>query len=212
MIGSLGGVSILACSRWNLSPYKFRVAEVGYIVQITVGIVLAAGAVSKLVSRKSLVETIDDYQILRASLIKPFAVGLVVIEALLAVCHITGLLVVAAAGVGAVLFVAFIVAIGMNLRRGSLIDCHCFGEGEAVSVVSIARPAILCVGEMLIMYKVVSSRAGWSDPPPISNVRELLVFWIPAVVCLVLVSNWALWTPHLLELVRSNRELLSGGQ
>ncbi|OGO53189.1 MAG: hypothetical protein A2148_09490 [Chloroflexi bacterium RBG_16_68_14] len=116
------------------------------------GLLLLAG-VSKLTDRTAFRQAVSEYEVLPRHLERPFAALLPWLETTLGVLLLLGLGTAVAASLAAPLFLSFGLAIGVNLRRGRHIDCHCFGSVQSER---IGWPALLRSGAPLLAALVVA--------------------------------------------------------
>jgi uncharacterized membrane protein YphA (DoxX/SURF4 family) len=126
-------------SRARGGPPRIRLSA-GAIERLGIAVRLAAAAVwlvagaAKLPRIEAFREAVERYDLLPAAVAAPFAYALPFLEIGLGLYLAVGLFVRGAAGVGTLLFAAFLVAQGQAWVRGLVIDCGCFGTGVASSV------------------------------------------------------------------------------
>lgn len=117
---------------------------VAYAAQLSIGGVFAVSAVAKLRNPRRFVETVADYDVVPSRLAPIVAGGVVLVEALLAVCLVGNLLLPIALPLAAVTFAGFLVVVAISLKRGRYVDCGCFGaSSEPISGVTVVRLALL---------------------------------------------------------------------
>jgi Methylamine utilisation protein MauE len=97
-------------------------------VRYVLALVLLAAAVPKFADRHRFQRSVADYRVLPPRLVAPAAAAIQWIEAGSAVALFAGLAVGVVASIDGLLFLAFCVAAGRNLRLGRRIDCGCFGS------------------------------------------------------------------------------------
>lgn len=121
------------------------------VAQLALGGVFLVSSASKLRNPRRFARALTEYQILPAGL-KNITAGLVIgLEILLGIAHLTGQLLTYALPVGVALLGTFAVALGLNLKRGRALPCHCFGQdSRAISGATLVRLALLASGEVFL--------------------------------------------------------------
>ena len=115
------------------------------------GLLLLAGA-TKLADRAGFRQAVAEYEVLPKGLERPFAVLLPWLETVLGILLLLGLGTILAASLAMPLFVSFAIAIGVNLRRGRQVDCHCFGsvQSERTGWPALLRSAALVLAALVV--------------------------------------------------------------
>jgi hypothetical protein len=103
-------------------------------VRFILAFILLLAAVPKIADRPRFRRSVADYRLLPSGLVGPAALAIPWIEVASAVALIAGVAVAPVAALDGLLFLAFSIAVSLNLRRGRSIDCGCFG--------AVARRAI----------------------------------------------------------------------
>src|SRR5688572_2451657 len=101
--------------------------HLAFASQIALGIVFLLSVLPKLRAPFTFAESVVEYKILPAKAAYMFALILIPAEALLAISFLTGWLTSITLPLATVMLIAFLVAVGINLRRGRRISCGCFG-------------------------------------------------------------------------------------
>jgi hypothetical protein len=156
------------------------------VVQLAIGFVFLLSTAGKLRNPRSFIEGVVDYRVLPASLALFFGMLVIPLEFWLALAHLTGWTLNLAVPIGLILLVVFAVAITVNLLRGRILPCHCFGasRGESISRRSIGRVLLLASGEaFLIPERSFLSRQSISFPASTS------FFW---AAILLITASWLL--------------------
>ena len=112
------------------------------------GVILIYACIHKISDPASFTEAIRRYDILPEALIHLTAVTLPWAELFCGVLLITGFKTRSAAFVSALLMLAFIFGISVNLVRGNEIDCGCFsktGTGEIIGPFTLFRDFVLLI-------------------------------------------------------------------
>jgi uncharacterized membrane protein YphA (DoxX/SURF4 family) len=172
---------------------SLRQAHVQLLLRLLVGGLLLIAGVSKLTDRQAFRAAVTDYDILPASLARPFAYLTPFVEVALGALLLIGLFTVEAAALAVPLFASFSIAIGVNIARGRHLDCHCFGSStnDRVGPTALLRSLLLTVGALYVAFG--ASRFGALDAlvfgtpdglPPVSE--AIPMFFIAFVVVDVL--------------------------
>src|SRR5437867_2545141 len=121
------------------------VAKVQLVFQLALGLVFLFSTTGKLRDATGFSRGIAEYKIVPSVLVHPVALLVILAEACLALTHLTGLLLGLAAPFGFFMLIGFAAAVGVNLRRGRTLSCHCFGtaDGETISRRTLARLLML---------------------------------------------------------------------
>jgi uncharacterized membrane protein YphA (DoxX/SURF4 family) len=129
-------------------------------LRLVLGGVLLLAGVTKLVDRASFRQAVTDYQVLPATLARPFATGVPWIETALGTLLLVGFGTGVAAGIAVPLFLSFAFAIGVNLQRGREFDCHCFGAVQADPIGATALLRSLIFASIALVVALGASRFG----------------------------------------------------
>jgi len=106
---------------------------VSVAVRLILGIVLIWAGMSKVTNLAGSVQATSAYQILPYELAKVVGQTLPFIEIGVGILLVIGLFTRIIGVVGALMMLAFVIAIASVWARGISIDCGCFGEGGAIS-------------------------------------------------------------------------------
>src|SRR5689334_5385848 len=112
---------------------------VALLARVVVGGTWVVAGLLKLPDPTENVRAVRAYQLLPESVVPLVGHGLPVLEVLVGVCLLLGLLTRVAAGVSALLLVAFVVGIGSAWARGLQIECGCFGGGAGPTANATAK-------------------------------------------------------------------------
>lgn len=174
------------------------------VVQLAVGLVFLLSVNGKLMNPLGFARGVIEYRILpdRVS----YLAGLLLIptEILLAATHLTGWLLSFGVLSGIAVLTCFMTGVAINLRRGRLLPCHCFGasKGDVISGRTLARLALLMAGELLLLAGVDFSMA--NNPVTLDQFRDVSEFgsaFLSAVFLLVF-GNWLLTAADVMKLLR----------
>ena len=175
-------------------------------LQLAIGLVFLFSAIGKLLTPLKFAAGVTEYHILPEWL--AFVVGIVLIpfELFLAASHISGWLLPFALPAGLVMLISFMIAVGINLKRGSVLPCHCFGagEGEMISARTLVRLGLLFTGEAIVL-----AGSGWpaivelTYPDRVSSFAELgrVFFWATFILILAV---WLLSLTDVVALLRDS--------
>ena len=126
------------------------------------GILFLAASWDKILDPKGFAVIIQNYKILPAVLVQPFALFLPWIEAICGILLVSGKLTKGAALIVAMLMMIFIIALTLNLYRGLDISCGCFSlstESKKSAYLYLIRDfGILCTGLWVLFFKIQSDK------------------------------------------------------
>jgi len=105
---------------------------VSLAARMVLGIVLIWAGASKVTNLAGSVQAASSYQILPYELAKVVGDALPFIEIGVGILLVIGLFTRIMGGVGALMMLAFVIAIASVWARGISIDCGCFGEGGPI--------------------------------------------------------------------------------
>ena len=170
--------------------------------QFAIGLVFLFSAASKVLAPSEFLRGVKNYRILPQSL--AFGAGLLLIplEIFLAVSHLSGWWLAFGAQLGLGMLASFAIAVTVNLKRGRVLPCYCFGgsEGEQISRRTLARLALLFLGELFLLAGL-----SWVERPTNPLQLEtyidlgLILLWS---VFLLLAALWLLSSTDLIALFR----------
>jgi len=103
-------------------------------IRIALGALLLYSAVPKLQDLAGTVRSVEQYAILPGPLAVAYGYALPFAELAIGLLLVLGLFTRLAAAGGGLMMVSFLIAIGINLARGSAPECGCFGAGEGSPV------------------------------------------------------------------------------
>ena len=131
----------------------------GTVVRLVLGAVLVVAGGLKVADPAAAVRAVRAYRLLAESFVGPVAFVLPVIDIAVGLALLAGVFVRTAALAAAVLFAAFLVAIGSVWARGLQIDCGCFGGGGEVAAGQTAYPLeVLRDGALLLLALALARR------------------------------------------------------
>jgi hypothetical protein len=180
-------------------------AEVGpYVisaVQVDLGILFLVAGLSKLRAPREFIQAVAEYRILPR--MAP-VVGAAVIGSELFVCAalVFGQLLAVASLVALGWLVVFAVVTGVNLRRGRLIPCHCFGGGgELIGGRTLGRIALIGAGVVLVAV----ARLMANVPPPAVMGPAEFIATAALTVFVALAGAWLLRAGELRAVARTGK-------
>jgi uncharacterized membrane protein YphA (DoxX/SURF4 family) len=138
-------------------------AAVSTVARLAAGAVFAVSGWTKVVDIEATIRSVRAYDLLPEALVRPVGTGLPVLELALAALLLTGLATRLAAGVTALLSLAFLVGVASAWARGLQIECGCFGNGGFT-----ANPVPGYVRE-LVLDTVLVGIAAWLLRRPASR-------------------------------------------
>ena len=130
------------------------------LLRLVLGALLLLAGVTKLADRSAFRAAVSEYQLLPSRLEGPFATALPLLETTLGALLLLGLGTAFAAALAAPLFLTFGIAIGLNMVRGRVFDCHCFGALQSEGIGWPAFVRSLALGAAAIVVAVGASGFG----------------------------------------------------
>lgn len=177
-------------------------AHLGHSLQVVLGTVFLAAAVAKLRNPLRFVSALRSYELVPRILSRPLAAALMVIETLVGLSLLLGWALDVSVSTAGALLLSFAVAVGINLRRGRVVPCGCFGSmSERISPRTMARLCLLMLAAFgLAVVRLVS------NPSPLS-VMSIVTDGIRGLQRLVLAGAFGAfltiigtWVLHIREL------------
>ena len=184
-------------------------AEMGLVLQLALGVVFLLSAAGKLRDPKGFALAVADYQVLPALLAYPVSLLIIGLESWLAITHLTGLLMAVAAPLGFATLASFVVAVGVNLKRGRGLPCYCFGGrgGETISSRTLTRLILLLSCEGLLLADPIfftTNQLIYPDRITRFSDLALALFW---ATFLLVGGSWLLNLPDLMDLLRPSKSV-----
>ncbi|MDO8671772.1 MAG: MauE/DoxX family redox-associated membrane protein, partial [Dehalococcoidia bacterium] len=130
--------------------------QVAVVCRLTLGAIFIVAGLSKVGQPLGLYRSVLDFQILPEFLAQPFALTLPWVEIICGSLVIAGLLLPSASALLSLVNVAFLIAIGVSLSRGTEVACGCFGTPEELSWAIFARD----VGFLLLSLQILAAKTG----------------------------------------------------
>ncbi len=175
------------------------------IVRLLLAGVFVLSATTKLFDRLGTRQAVADFGVPEA-LVEGVAFALPVAELLVAVLLIPGLI-AWVGGIGAaIILLAFCVAISVNLVRGNIVDCHCFGQvhSEPISTRVLVRNAVLIVAAAFVAIAGRPNR----DPSAFQSLGLTSSFrWEAAGMGLLMLALLGTLTWLVLRMSADNKQL-----
>jgi uncharacterized membrane protein YphA (DoxX/SURF4 family) len=128
---------------------------VGVAIRLAAAAVWLVAGAAKVVDLEHFHAQVEQYRLLPHALEAPFAYTVPFVELLVGLYLAVGLLTQAAAAVGCVLMVVFLVAQAQAWARGLSLDCGCFGTlaQERVGLLSILRDVGLGLPSLVMLLR-----------------------------------------------------------
>jgi|1186.fasta_scaffold00025_4 hypothetical protein len=114
-----------------------------YSLMLSVGGLFLVSGTSKLLRPRQFAETVVQYEILPPRVARIWAAALIPIELAVGTSLVASQMPVRGAAVGLCLVFLFAAAATVNLRRGRIIECGCFGDARKVTGTTLARLSLL---------------------------------------------------------------------
>ena len=145
-------------------------SDISLAIRIFLGLIFLPSALGKLANRAEFDEAVLDYAILPPSAAHVYSVLLPWIELALSLALFAGAAMRLVTLAVSVLLVTFIVAIIINLKRGHILGCHCYGilAASTVSWGTVFRNIVLLVFAIILLCTA----------PEAPSLRALLNNWL----------------------------------
>ena len=166
-----------------LDGWRAGLQDAAPALQVALGLVLLVSGIGKMRDRHSLVAGAIRYRVLAPGVVRPAAGLLPFVEVGLAVALLIGVSHRPTAWLAAALFAAFAVAVGINLRRGRAIPCHCFSASAAdrIGPLSLARLLFLILLALLVARSATSEGLRSMLSGPVDRTLSLASIGVSAV-------------------------------
>lgn len=191
-----------------------------FAIQLSLGIVFLVSVLPKLYQPLAFVRSVVDYKILPVQMASGFAMALLPLEALLAVAFLTGWMTDLALPLAIGMLIIFLIAVGINVRRGREIPCGCFGNtSERISRRTLTRLLMLIFMVLiLLVYRSIRNAPlpGLVLLPTDVALASMFTYLLQTIFLaafLLLLGAWILSLPELIGLASNfgKREPLSAG-
>ncbi len=178
--------------------------ELRLIVQLAIGIVFLLSASSKVLHPSTFARGVREYKLLPDSLAFVIGLLLIPIEIVLGISHLVGWLLLYMAPLALGTLISFAMAVSVNLKRGRVLPCYCFGgqDGEQISRRTLVRLGLLIAGELFVLADPALFAADrLTYPERIGDLALLSTILICAVFVLV-AGRWVLTVPDIVDVFR----------
>jgi len=172
-----------------------------WILQISLGMLFVVSALGKLEDPWGFMNAVEDFRILPRRLAHLFGGIVIASELLCGTAQLTGLLVFIAIPSILCLLLSFFVAVLINIRRGNIIECYCFGRGgDSISVRTLIRLILTMSGEAILLFNARGLRTTW-ESPPFATIADLIV-GIAGALLLLICTFWTFHVQDVAFLIR----------
>jgi hypothetical protein len=165
-----------------------------FLGQLALGSVFLLSALPKWVNLVSFDMVVRNYHLVPDWATRPAALGALTAISLLGASLTAGVAIDVAIPAAIAVLLLFAAAVGINLRRGEIIDCGCFGMGrDPISVLTIARLGMLIAAAVGIV--TIKSVAAASPPSTVDLALghpDQLVLAAMEAALLILLGSWLL--------------------
>ena len=173
------------------------------VVQLAIGLVFLLSAPGKLLNPRGFARGVSEYQVLPESLGYRVGLFLIPLEVFLAVSHLSGWLLAFAVPLGLAMLASFATAVAVNLKRGRVLPCYCFGGhgGETISGHTLGRLLLLFASELLLLADpslFMASQVIYPDRIASLLGFGLALFW---AMFLLVAGFWLLSATDVIELL-----------
>ena len=180
----------------------------GHSLQLLLASIFIVAAVTKLRRPSRFLAALRGYELLPARLTAPTAGMVVALELFVALSLFSGWALDVGVVAVSVLLSAFALVVGINLRRGHVVSCGCFGSStERISRRTLGRIGLL----MLAGITLGAVRLSGTSLPTISNLvtasagLQQLVLTAAFALLLLMSGTWLLHVPELTMVFRPAR-------
>lgn len=169
-------------------------------VQLALGLTFLGSASSKLLEPVGFAYGVAEYHVLPKRFAYGIGIAIIATELALAASHLSGLWLIYAIPVSIVMLVAFGLAVAVNISRGVVLPCYCFGvrSTEPVSYRVLVRIALLLSGEVVLLKGAAQSQIAASHH---FVDHGIALMWATGIVMCCL---WILSAPDVIGLVRAS--------
>jgi hypothetical protein len=178
--------------------------ELRLVMQLAVGMVFLLSVSSKVMHPKAFARGVADYQLLPDSL--AFGIGLLLIpvEIIFAISHLSGWSLAYIAPITLATLFCFAVAVAINVKRGRVLPCHCFGgqHGEKISTRTLVRLAMLIAAEIFVLADPLLFAGDRLTYPQRVGDPALLGLLLICAIFVLVGGRWLLSIPDVLALFR----------
>lgn len=136
------------------------------LFRLALSATLLAAAVPKLARPRSFFLTVVSYEVLPLGLAAPFALAAPVAEFVIAVALALGVAQRPTGIAAAFLFLSFTIAVAVNVARGRVVDCGCFGTGRRQTGPSLLAQDLVLLGIAVVI-------AAWGGESSASSLSAL---------------------------------------
>jgi uncharacterized membrane protein YphA (DoxX/SURF4 family) len=161
-----------------------------FVCQLFAGSILLMSGVIKLLDLPEFENTVRKYAVVPSGFERSTATAITMAELVAAVSLLSGELVRVGAGLAAALFLLFIGAVALNMKRGVELDCGCFGLlwREVTGWPTILRDSVLLAAALVVavsgagvmLREALSGPDGFLDLLPLVSTAALaaLAGWV----------------------------------
>ncbi len=145
-----GAISI---TLWRRLRILLRSPYLSAILRVILGALFVMASWDKILHPARFAEDVANYALLPPLLVNLWALVLPWAEMIAGLLLILGLLSRSSSLILLLLLVSFIVAISINMIRGSQIDCGCFGSGEELAIALRRDLVMLAMGVQVLFFE-----------------------------------------------------------
>ncbi len=158
--------------------------------RLCLGLFFLISAVGKITHQRNFIAGVVNYRILPVRAARVFGYALPWIECGLALALLLGIALPLTGPATAVLLIAFILAVAVNLRRGHLIECNCHGIAgtKTISGGTLMRNGLLLLLACAVSVTDLHMRGAGLRSSSSSGIRSLLSSGTEALVVLFLIA------------------------
>jgi uncharacterized membrane protein YphA (DoxX/SURF4 family) len=148
--------------------------ELMTLTRLTLGIIFIASALPKLRDLRGFVRGAEAYRVLSPQLTRLYAWPLPFVELSVGILMLMGWLLPLAAALAVLMLLSFAIALAINAARKRVLDCHCWGAGNATRIGwhSLIRDVVLLIpAVVLFIASIAETKCAMAELP---NTAHLL--------------------------------------
>lgn len=180
-------------------------AYLAFVLKLSLGIVFLLSSIPKWRHPLIFAESVVNYRVLPITIAYVFALALIPLETLLALAFLTGWLTEIALLGAMIMLVAFLIAVGVNVKRGRQIPCGCFGAtGEHISARTLVRLFLLLAVVLFLMVFRTTEDLPWQTLRLAMIDVSTLLYLLQSVslaTFFLLLATWVLALPELVLVI-----------
>lgn len=180
----------------------------GHSLGLLLASIFFVAAVTKVRRPSRFVAAVRDYELVPRGLSAPLAGAVVAAELFVAASLFSGWALSAGILIANVLLLVFAIAVGVNLRRGHVVSCGCFGSStERISWRTLGRIGLLMLAGIGLAVLRLSGTVSPNVSDLVTDAAGLQQLALTAALAslLVMCGAWLLHLPEMAAVLRPTR-------